>query len=186
MNDRLYRSRSDRMLAGVAGGLAEHWDADPSLVRIVWAVLTVFTGGIALLVYVIMAFVVPDEDSLYPLAGSAAPGSAAPGGMAPVGPEPGPTVPVTDPNAAMALLDRRTARAEARAARRAARGPASHRSAGLVFGGILLVVGFVFLLEEYVPRFDVDQVWPLLLIGIGVVVLISALGGRTGDVGKAP
>ena len=34
MNERLYRSREDRMLAGVAGGLAEIWDADPSLVRI--------------------------------------------------------------------------------------------------------------------------------------------------------
>jgi phage shock protein C len=36
VNGRLYRSRRDRMLAGVAGGLAEMWDADPSLVRIVW------------------------------------------------------------------------------------------------------------------------------------------------------
>ena len=39
MNDRLYRSRSDRMLAGVAGGLAEHFDLDPSLVRVLWAIL---------------------------------------------------------------------------------------------------------------------------------------------------
>ena len=44
MNDRLYRSRTDRMLAGVAGGLAEMWDADPSLVRIVWALLRVDWG----------------------------------------------------------------------------------------------------------------------------------------------
>ena len=48
MGDRLYRSRQDRMLAGVAGGLAEMWDADPSLVRIIWALLVIFTGGIAL------------------------------------------------------------------------------------------------------------------------------------------
>src|SRR3954447_2989722 len=57
MGTRLYRSRDDRMLAGVAGGLAEMWDADPSLVRIVWALLVVLTGGIALVVYVVMALV---------------------------------------------------------------------------------------------------------------------------------
>ena len=59
--DRLYRSRDDRMLAGVAGGLAEMWGADPSLVRVIWALLVVFTGGIALLVYIVMALVVPEE-----------------------------------------------------------------------------------------------------------------------------
>ncbi len=47
MSDRLYRSRDDRMLAGVAGGVAEMLDIDPSLVRIVWALLVVLTGGIA-------------------------------------------------------------------------------------------------------------------------------------------
>ena len=55
MNERLYRSRSDRMIAGVAGGLAEIWNLDPSLVRIVWGVLVPLTGFIALLVYVVMA-----------------------------------------------------------------------------------------------------------------------------------
>ena len=55
MSDRLYRSRDDRMIAGVAGGVAEQLDADPSLIRIVWAVLIVLTGGLALLVYIVMA-----------------------------------------------------------------------------------------------------------------------------------
>jgi len=61
MTRRLFRSRDDRMLAGVAGGLAELWDADPSVVRVVWAILVPFTGGFALLAYVIMALVVPEE-----------------------------------------------------------------------------------------------------------------------------
>src|SRR5512132_797184 len=62
MSTHLYRSRDDRMLAGVAGGLAELWDADPSLVRLVWALLVVLTGGIALVVYIVLAIVVPEED----------------------------------------------------------------------------------------------------------------------------
>jgi phage shock protein C len=58
--ERLYRSRHDRMLAGVAAGVADALDADPSLVRIAWALLVIFTGGIAFVVYVVMAIVVPE------------------------------------------------------------------------------------------------------------------------------
>ena len=61
MNDRLYRSRSDRMLAGVAGGVAGRFDLDPAVVRILWAILILLSGGIFLLIYVVMAIVVPLE-----------------------------------------------------------------------------------------------------------------------------
>ena len=66
MGTRLYRSRRDRMLAGVAGGLAEMWGADPTLVRLIWALLVIFTGGIALVVYIVMAVVIPEEEEVYP------------------------------------------------------------------------------------------------------------------------
>lgn len=55
---RLYRSRTDRQLAGVAGGMAEYLELDPTLVRVLW-ILSVFLGGFTLLAYVILAFVVP-------------------------------------------------------------------------------------------------------------------------------
>ena len=62
MNDRLYRSRSDRMLAGVAGGVAERFDLDPSLVRVgCGRSSSILTGGIFLLIYIVMAIVVPEE-----------------------------------------------------------------------------------------------------------------------------
>ncbi len=63
MNGRLYRSRRERMLAGVAGGLAEQWNMDPSLVRLVWALLVPFTGGLALVAYIVMAIIVPEAGS---------------------------------------------------------------------------------------------------------------------------
>lgn len=65
MADRLYRSRDDRMLAGVAGGLAASIDADPSLVRVVWVIVGLLSGGIAVVVYVVMAIVVPEAPSGY-------------------------------------------------------------------------------------------------------------------------
>ena len=56
MNDRLYRSVDDRVLAGVCGGLAVRLALDPSLVRILWVVVALVTGLLPLLVlYVIMA-----------------------------------------------------------------------------------------------------------------------------------
>jgi phage shock protein C len=60
MNDRLYRSRDERIFAGVAGGVAERFDLDPSLVRVVWIILMFLTGGLFFLLYIVMAIVVPE------------------------------------------------------------------------------------------------------------------------------
>jgi phage shock protein C len=57
---KLYRSRSDRMLAGVAGGIAEYSNIDPTLVRVLFVLLAVFTGGGALLAYPILWLIVPE------------------------------------------------------------------------------------------------------------------------------
>ena len=62
METRLYRSRSDRMICGVCGGLAKYFDIDPTIVRII-AVLLVFANGLGILAYIIMAIVVPQEGS---------------------------------------------------------------------------------------------------------------------------
>ena len=74
MRERLYRSRSDRMLFGVAGGMAEWLDLDPSVVRLVWALL-ILAGGIGLLLYIVAAIVVPEEP--YGLAAAAPAADAA-------------------------------------------------------------------------------------------------------------
>jgi phage shock protein C len=60
MNRRLYRCRENRMLAGVAGGVAEFFGLDATLVRLVWFI-SIFFGGVTLLLYLAMAFIVPLE-----------------------------------------------------------------------------------------------------------------------------
>ena len=57
---RLYRSRSERMLFGVCGGLATYFDLDPTLVRLVFVLLTLATG-IGLIVYIVMAIITPQD-----------------------------------------------------------------------------------------------------------------------------
>jgi phage shock protein PspC (stress-responsive transcriptional regulator) len=83
MNRRLYRSTRDRIFTGVAGGMAETWDLDPAIVRIGWVLLTLLTGGVLLIVYIVMALVVPVRPAGMPVGGSGGPG---PDG-APAGPD---------------------------------------------------------------------------------------------------
>lgn len=58
---RLHRSRENRLLFGVAGGLAEYFDVDPVLIRMGWVLLAVATVGIALLFYIVLAIITPNS-----------------------------------------------------------------------------------------------------------------------------
>ncbi len=58
---KLRRSRENRFLFGVAGGLAEFFDVDPILVRTGWVLLTMATVGIAALLYIVLATIIPDD-----------------------------------------------------------------------------------------------------------------------------
>jgi phage shock protein C len=57
---KLYRSRTDRKIAGICGGLGEYFGIDPTLVRLLFVLGLVFVGG-TLLAYIILAIVVPEE-----------------------------------------------------------------------------------------------------------------------------
>lgn len=61
---RLYRSKSDKMVSGVCGGLAAYFNIDPTIIRIIWAVL-VLAYGTGLLAYVIAAIIIPRESDWY-------------------------------------------------------------------------------------------------------------------------
>jgi phage shock protein C len=61
---RLYRIEDGRVIFGVCGGVAEYFNIDPSIVRIVWAVLSLAWGA-GLLAYIIAAIVVPKKSSIH-------------------------------------------------------------------------------------------------------------------------
>jgi phage shock protein PspC (stress-responsive transcriptional regulator) len=62
----LRRPTTDRMIAGVASGLGRYFNVDPTLVRVIFAVTSVLTGGLALLAYPIMWFLMPEEPTSAP------------------------------------------------------------------------------------------------------------------------
>lgn len=63
---RLYRSRKQRMIAGVCGGIAEHFNIDPVIPRIVAVVLLFISFGTAVLAYIVLWFIVPEAPATMP------------------------------------------------------------------------------------------------------------------------
>jgi len=57
---RLYRSRSDRKIAGVCGGLGSYFSLDPVIFRIVWVIL-ILGAGVGLIAYLIAWLIIPQE-----------------------------------------------------------------------------------------------------------------------------
>ena len=58
---KLYRSRENRMIAGICGGLGEYFGIDPTLVRVLYALGAVVTGSVLFWAYIIMLIVIPEE-----------------------------------------------------------------------------------------------------------------------------
>ncbi len=57
----LVRSRKGRMLAGVCAGVADYFSLDVTLVRVIWAVVSLITGGAGVLAYLAAWVIIPDE-----------------------------------------------------------------------------------------------------------------------------
>ena len=60
MEKKLYRSRTDKKICGVCGGLAKYLNMDPTIVRLLVVLLTLFVGG-GLIAYIICALIMPEE-----------------------------------------------------------------------------------------------------------------------------
>lgn len=60
MRGKLYKSEDNRVLCGVCGGLGEYFGIDPTIIRIVWAILIFFAGS-GLLLYLLAAIIIPRE-----------------------------------------------------------------------------------------------------------------------------
>ena len=57
---KLYRSLSDKKLAGVCGGIAEYFGLDSTLIRVGWAIVSLFAGA-GVLAYIVCALIIPEK-----------------------------------------------------------------------------------------------------------------------------
>jgi len=61
MEKRLYRSKKDRKICGVCGGIAEYFDVDPTIIRLMWLLLIIISSGKAIIIYLICCLIIPEE-----------------------------------------------------------------------------------------------------------------------------
>ena len=145
---RLYRSETDRRIGGVCGGLAEYFQIDVTLVRLL-AVLIALTAGVGVLAYIILCIVIPTQSrviTVVPPAVAEAEGTA---------------VGTSDGAAEGAPSDQTQPR------------PAPGGVAPWA-GVILVALGVIFLLENMglLWWWRWNNLWPLLLVIIGVMLIL--------------
>ena len=68
MNKKLYKSRTDKMIEGVCGGIAKYLNLDPTIVRVLFALITIFSVGVpGVIAYIVLAVIMPvDPDEQFP------------------------------------------------------------------------------------------------------------------------
>ncbi len=160
---RLYRSRSERMLFGVCGGLGSYFDLDPTIVRLVF-VLLIFASGVGFILYIVLAIVTPEEPITAGYARPATAGQQSAEAVAEAAREIGERAEKLgeEASAAFRSLDLPPAATGWRGSRQ-------------LFGLILLLVGAAFLLTnlDLFPWLRWSVIWPLVLVGIGVWLLLN-------------
>jgi len=58
----LYKSKTNKIISGVVGGLGEYFNIDPTLLRLIWLLVVMFTGFFpGILTYIIACFIIPDK-----------------------------------------------------------------------------------------------------------------------------
>ena len=149
MNEKMMRSQTDKMVRGVCGGLGAYLGIDPTLVRLFFVVLGLSNSGIALLLYFVLWIVMPLE-------GKPAPGS------------------LTD---AIGTSTQEMADRARNLGQDIRENMVPRQRQVAMFGGIaLLVLGSALLLQNlsipWLARLRLNQLWPILLIIGGLVLLV--------------
>ncbi len=65
LNKKIYKDKKNAMLSGVCAGIAKYFSIDVTLVRLLWAILTLFGVGSGIVLYIICAIIFPDEPDGY-------------------------------------------------------------------------------------------------------------------------
>jgi phage shock protein PspC (stress-responsive transcriptional regulator) len=130
----LYRSVTNRRIAGVAGGIAEYFNVDPTPIRLLW-LIAVFVGGSGIIAYLIAWIVIPEAAS-----------------------------PEQDQNQTIDITPTQNLNQPPP--------QAGHRPGATYLGIFFILLGGIFLLQQFVPWFHWRNSWALILIVLGVIVLL--------------
>jgi phage shock protein C len=168
---RLTRCRHDKQLAGVASGMAEYLGMDPTVVRILW-ILSAFFGGFTILLYIVLAFVMPLEPA----------GPASPAGPAgPAGPIVAGAAVVPGEGAMEGALGDASATSAWTVPAATEGEPHQHRQQGdgrfgLGLGVLLVVFGGIALFGSVLPGWISSiALGPAFLVALGIALMVMAV-----------
>ncbi len=150
---KLYRSLTQRTFAGVAGGLAEHFNIDPVIVRIAF-VIAALGGGGGILIYIILWIVIPKQTLII-------------------------TEKTEPKNSENTNNNTNTNMENQFETKKEKRNYHSNLTGGLV----LITLGILFLVDRFVPNIDFGDIWPVILIVVGITILLRNIGKKKNDNG---
>ena len=162
MSKKLYRSSRQNVVAGVCGGLAEYLNTDVTIIRLIW-VLAFFLWGAGVLAYIIAAIIIPKEPRAESSKG---------------------TVVIDEEGNEIFVPNEQSAGHEDGNRESSGYENASGKNNSLLFvGGAMVVVGGLILMDKFLPlrqyfRHIRGYGWPVLLIIVGVIILISSLRSK--------
>ena len=156
MYKKLYRSVTDKMVGGVCGGLADYFAIDPVIVRLIF-VLAVIFGGSGILAYIILWIIIPQKPYI----------------ITPFNSE------QQKGDASSSTEEKKNESAELNM-NAIYNKPQNNRS--IYAGAFLILLGGLFLLDNFVPRFNFGDFWPLILIGLGLAIILNAKNKTVNEV----
>jgi phage shock protein C len=156
MYKKLYRSVTDKMVGGVCGGLAEYFAIDTVIVRLIF-VLAVIFGGSGILAYIILWIIIPQKPYF----------------ITPFNTE-------QPKGESTASADEKKNESTEFNMNAVYNKPQNNRS--IYAGAFLILLGGLFLLDNFVPRFNFGDFWPLILIGLGVAIILNSKNKTVNEV----
>lgn len=146
----LYRSRTQRVFGGVAGGIAEYFNMDPVIIRVIFVLAAIFGGG-GIIIYLVLWIAVPERPFTSTFYNTGTP------------PEPDPikdTPPAGESEPRSDITNR--------------------RYTGSMIGGIILIgVGAIILVTRVIPDVYFRDLWPFILVAAGVVLIVTSINQST-------
>jgi len=147
MNKKLNRSVKDKVISGVAGGLAEYFEIDPVIVRVLF-VISLFFHGAGFIAYIVLWIAVPEAPYVFETASNVGTSGTTNSET---------DIKANNPAAAyFKSLDEKKLK--------------RNRNIGIV----LIVLGFIFLADNFIPRIHFGDFWPIVLVALGVSLLLNS------------
>ena len=129
---RIFRSKEDKMIAGVCGGIAEYFEVDSVWIRLA-AVFLVFASGVGLVLYIIAWIIMPENPN--------------------------------QKDKTKTISEKIVSDSQKKIKKKH-----NHRE-GAMLGTLLIIIGSYFFLKRLFPVFDMDNIWPFILIFFGIYLL---------------